>query len=492
MSEEQTGTYSKSIQGGKWVFIATIIQKLLNIVTFFVLARLLAPEDYGAIAVLFIVIGFFSATTTPGFGKALLQRSGDIEAYLDSAWTFSLGKSIGVFLLIFFGAPFITEFFHVQEAAGIIRWSGILVVIGALANSREIYFFKRLDFQKIFWRDVISQIVYMGVAIGWALYIDASAWALFAGHVSRYIAGTVMSYVLYPHWQRMSFAFRKLKDLWWYSKWVVGQNIVGYILGIIDSAFVGRFLNPTSLGIYAKARDLVYAPVSPIMNIVSRVGFLAYARVQDKHAKIQEGFLKTFDIVLAFTLPLFLVLLAEGGLIVQVLLGSKWMAIIVPLKILSLGIIFSSLAAITRPVFDALGRPGINVKLDMLQLVTLVIGIIVGIHFFEVRGVAIAVVVSSSINLIYAILLARPILRLGFDTFWPTLGSVGFALCSVLILALPSYLFWFKEQENPWIIGGWLLVLGITYIIGIWQAGRFFKRGPKQTFLSIIHEMMSV
>lgn len=485
------GVYKKAVNAGKWVFINSVTQKLLNIFTFLILARLLLPSDYGVIAVVFIVVGFFEVVTAPGFQKALLQRQGDADEYLDIDWTFNLIKSFFLFFIIFFSAPALAAFLNVADYMSVIRWSAIFVVITAFGNSKQFYFFKHLDFKKVFWRDIVSQISYMVVAISWALFIDASPWALFAGHLTRFIVGMIMSYVLYPNWQKMSFKFGKLRELWWYSKWVVGQNIFSYVIGILDTVYVGHFLNSSRLGLFTKARDLSYAPIAPFMNIVSRVGFPAYAQIQDKKEKVREGFIKTLDIILAVSIPLALLLLAEGGIIVQTLLGKNWTGMVLPLKILALATILSTLVGIAKPVFDALGKPDVNVRINIIQLLTSLVFIYFGVTYWNLAGVAWALVISWGITLTYSLYKVKPLIHVGWKMLLPTISSVFFANVAVLVLAVPSYVMWMKDREEIIFILPWITILGIVYLLSLWYMGGHYKTGPRHTFLSIVGQVRS-
>lgn len=489
------GVYSKSVQGGKWIIISNVVQKFLSLVTFFVLARLLIPEDYGIIAVVFLITGFFVNIFAIDFQKALMQRadSDTLEEgkWLDTIWTFNLFKSLFFAIIILFLAKPIANFFHITSSINILLWGSLFVFIPALANSRQYYFFKNIEFKKIFWRDTVGQIFYIAVTFLWLFCVSQSVWALLAGHLARYISTVAMSYILFPYYQKMSFQFSQLKKLFGYAKWTTGQNILDYILGIIDSLYIGHLLDANRLGLYTKARDISFIPVSPFFIILDKVGFVAYAQLQGKLEKIQEGFLKTFDVVISVTIPLFLLLLVEGGMIVELLLGKNWLGIVVPLKILSASIIFSSLVAITRPIFDAIGRPDINVKSNIIQLISSISLVYVGAQYYGVNGIAFAMLISWMIILGYVILNARPFLHLGRDKFFGSLITVTAAVVAVLVVSSPLYIYSKFIASNITYSIILVCVSGIAYITALWLVGRLFRHSPWQTLISIWHEIRS-
>lgn len=484
-----TGILHKSIQSGKWFLFGTISQRLINLAAFFVLARLLMPKDYGVLAIVFIVTNFLDRVSAPGFGTALMQKRESVEHYLDTVWTFDLIKSILIAGLIFFLGGYISNFFKIEDSdAIIIKLSGLLIVISALSNSRQLYFFKNLDFKKVFWRDLAGHISYTLVAIGWALFISATVWALFVGYLARYVAGLIMSYILYPIRPRLVFYFSRLKDLFGYSKWIYGQNMLDYFLSSIDNIFVGRLLNTAQLGFYSRARDLPSTFSSPFLSMISKIGFPAYAKVQDRLDKIQEGFLKSMHLLLLITVPLSLLLILEGGTIVSVFLGQKWLPIVVPLKILSFANIFIGLVGLVKPIFNAVGRPEINFKINIIQLIVSVPLIYLGIKFFQLKGAAMAVVIIWLILLFFTIFQARPILKLGKDRIFAPLVSVFAASLGTFIIAVLFRGFIHSHFSSFFIIG-WVAVLGVIYFLMIWLAGLVLKEGPWFTIKSILREL---
>ena len=175
-------------------------------------------------------------------------------------------------------------------------------------------------------------------------------------------------------------------------------------IGFSYNILVGRLLGQQELGLYSRARDLPTTVSWPLLNVLNKIAFSAYSKLQDQKEKIQEGFLKSLDILLLVTIPFSLLLLVEGGSIVSVLLGANWMSIILPLKILAVANIFSALVMMQRPIFNAIGRPEINVHANILQIVIFGVFIYLGIHYRGLPGGAFAVTVGWMIMLVILLL----------------------------------------------------------------------------------------
>jgi O-antigen/teichoic acid export membrane protein len=269
----------------------------------------------------------------------------------------------------------------------------------------------------------------------------------------------------------------------------VGQNFFNYAIGILDSIYVGHFLDTRKLGLFTKARDLAYAPVAPFLNIVMRVGFPAYAQIQEKTDKVRIGFVRTLDAVLTVIIPLAVILLVEGGVIVQTLLGSNWLSLVLPLKIFTITTIFRSLADLVKPVFDALGKPEVNVKINAVQLFCMILFMYVGVHYWGLTGVVLALAASWCVTFSYAFLHVKRLLKLGWKMMAPTIVTVFVSAAFTVLIATPSYVFWMKDIEDPIFVFSWLGVFSSFYLASLWFMGGFYKTGPKHTFLSIVREI---
>jgi len=484
----QSGTLSKSIHSGKWMVLDTIVQKILSLGTFFVLARLLTPADYGVIAVVLMITSLTDNLTNHGMELALAQRGGDMEPFLDAMWTINIIKALVLAAGLFLLGPVISWFFHIPEAVPLLRLSGLFIVLPKLGNARQIYFFTELNFKKIFWRDISSQIMYTVGAIGSVFIIGASYWALFIGHMARLLTAVIATYLLHPNWPRLSFRFKQFLFLFAYGKWIGGQNIVNYFTSFIDRLFIGRLLPVDMLGYYSKARDLSSVATASLSSIISKIGFFAYNNIQTKQTKIQDGFIRSLDLILFITLPVCFFLLVEGGAVVSTLLGDKWLSIVLPLKILSLVNIVNVCIGLLYPIFNSLGKPQITLKVMLVRLIASLPIFYIGIRFNELVGAAEAAGVVSLLVLLYAFQKSRAVLKLSLRTILLRFLHITGALLPVAIIAIILRPF-IHSYQNDWLIFSWVIFLGIIYIGNIFWFGKSAKNGPRETLLMIGREL---
>ncbi len=484
------GTYRKSIRSGFWYMASVVGQKSLNLVTFFVLARLLTPNDYGIMTIVMIVVIPLNQLTTVSFGDALVQRQSSIEKFLDPLFTLDLFRMIIIAALIYAFGPEVAAFFHVTDPSLVllIRASGLYLVVAALGNIRTIYLFKELDLRKIFYRDVLGQAAYALAAIGVALFVQRSAWALLAGLFAQVAVGVVSGYVIYPAVPRLSFRFRALVELLGFTKWIYGQEVLDVVIAQIDKIFVGRLMAAGELGIYAKAKDLASTATNSVASMISKVGFAAFAKVQDRLNKVQEGFVKSIDVLVLSSLPFTLLLLVEGGAVVSVFLGPKWLAIAEPLKIFAFGNLLLAFTSIVAPILAALGRPDINFKTNLIRLIVTLPFMYVGYSVHGMSGLAWAVVATWIVLSGYVLLRAKRLMKMHRNLFLPAFVSAGVScggvvLCDLAVRAV------FPGPRSHALDLGILTGLGVFYYVLLFVVGRGIGKGPSHTAFSIMRDL---
>ena len=480
------GTLKKSIEGGKWIFLNTFFQKLISAASFFILARLLLPHDFGIIAIIFILPSLMELFLSPDFSTAIIQKREDPYRYLNQIWTFNLYKSALVAILIFFGAPFIAEFFGVREAVNAIRLSSLIIILPALANPAQIFFFKNIDFKKIFIRDVSAAVAYSAVAITLAFFLK-SFWALFAGNVAQLAIASSTTYSLHPFRPKISSRFKNLFSLWDYIKWLYGQGLVNKIVPSLENGLVAKMTNANQLGLFNRAKNLVSIPVSPFYNIIQRVTFPAYARLQDSHEKIKDGFLKSLHIIFFVSIPTAILFFEASHNIILVLLGPNWVDMDIALKIFGLNLIFNIFPLASAQILNALGKSNTQFKLGLINLALLSIFMAIFVPLKGINGAAFAILLTT---LCLSIVTMRKVMAVLKIKMKEIISPVTIPLfSSIVVLFIGRLLLKTFEPLNNFEFIGIVAFLGIIYVLLVVLSGIFVKRGPYDTLKLIFLEV---
>ena len=361
-------SFSKRVvRGGFWVFSLRIVQQLFSLARLIILARILAPHDFGLMGIALLTMATLETFSETGFQQALIQNKEDIKSYLDAAWTILILRGFILFAILYFIAPYTAIFFKVPEAKPIIQVIGFSILFQAFTNIGVIYFQKELEFNKEFKYQFAGTLVDFIVAIS-AVLILRNVWALVFGLLAGNAARCFVSYLIHPYRPHLSFDLYKAKELFGFGKWILGSSILIFLITQGDNIFVGKLLGATALGFYQMAYRISNMPATEITHVISRVTFPAYSRLQDNIPKLREAYLKVLQFTAFLSIPFAGLIFVLAPDFTKIFLGQKWMPMVPAMQVLCIFGVTRSIGATFGPVFQGIGQPKILTQLAIFQL----------------------------------------------------------------------------------------------------------------------------
>lgn len=358
------------VRGAIWAFALRAAERLFSLLRIIVLARLLAPQDFGLFGITALAMSMLETFSYTGFSWALIQKKGDIRPYLDTAWTVQVIRGATLAGILFITAPYIATFFAAPEATFLLQIAGLSTFIGGLANIGVIYFWKNIDFRKQFAYEISGIVANLVVAVILAILLR-NVWALIYGLLARSFIQAVMSYFIHPFRPKFHLEFMKAKELHNFGRWVFLSGVIVLFLKRLSDVFIGKILGVTMLGFYRMACQIGDLSTSEITKSLSRVTFPAFSSLHDRIHKVREGYLRTLCLISFISLPIggIMVILAED--FTRLVLGEKWLPVVPALRILALWGMIRSIQWSSSPVFYGIGRPDIVTKLQFVELLFL-------------------------------------------------------------------------------------------------------------------------
>ena len=353
--------------------VAQIAARLLTILRTTVLARLLAPEDFGLFGIAMLALSVLETFSQTGFQAALVQNKENVDLYLDTAWTIQVLRGMLLSVVFYSVAPYAAVFFGEPAVTSLVRVLSLSTLFGGLTNVGIIYFQKDLEFQKQFVCQLSSKLVDLVVSVTAALLLR-DAWALVYGLLAGSFLRLVISYVIHPYRPAFRLNVARAKGLFHFGKWMFLFSILIFLINQGDKAFLGKALGATQLGFYQMAFQIGMLPASIITLVVSQVTFPAYAKLQDDPHRLQLAFRRTFAVTSLIVFPIASGLIIFAHQFTLLVLGIRWLPMVPLLQIHTLKGLVWALAGVTGgPLYMALGRPDINFKINLAQAVVLVL-----------------------------------------------------------------------------------------------------------------------
>lgn len=365
--------FQQAAKGGVWMTGIRVLSQGSYLVMLLVLARLLSPHDFGMLGIALLTLSATKKFSNIGINTALIQRKAkDIDEYLNTAWVLNIGRGALIAVVLFLAAPFIARFFGEPNSGlpAVIRVIGFSPLMYGLQNPAVVYFQKDLEFHKEFVYQTTSSFVRFGVGVGYA-FVSPTVWALVAAYMGVNATKLLLSYTLHDYRPWPSVDRTALSELVDYGKWITGSSITHFIYSEGDDAFVGWFLSATALGFYQYAHRIADMPASQFTEVITTVTFPAYSKLQDDPEGLRNALLGTTRLVAVVAFPVSVGTALIAPSFVPVVLGEEWTPMVLPLQLLS---VFGLIHAITRHfggVFNALGRPDYNMKIDVIRIACL-------------------------------------------------------------------------------------------------------------------------
>ncbi len=339
------------------------MRALLQIAQVAVLARLLAPEDYGLMAMVSVVLGFASIFADMGVNSAYVQRQDVTAEQRSSLFWLNVGMSGALTLLMLVFSPLIARFFGDDRLTPLLMLAASTFVVSALGQQVRMTAEKALDFRPVVLLEVASALIGFAAAVtaafaGWGVY------ALILGGILGAVSGTVLAWLFLARGWRPLWRFR-LADVHSYLGFggaLVANNIVNEINRGIDLMLGGRMLGAAALGLYSLPRQIVFQIQGMVNPIITRVGFPLIAQVQADIPRVRAIYLKTLNMTAATNAPLYVGIAFFAPEVVRIVLGDKWLVAADLLRLLA---VWGGLRSTVNPIGSLLlgmGRADLSLK----------------------------------------------------------------------------------------------------------------------------------
>ena len=355
------------VSGTFWISLSEAMTTLMGVVSNIVAARIVAPAQFGIMATVTLTVAILETFTTSGFDEALVQREGDVSAYLDTVWSWNVLRGL-VFVVLLAGAgPLLAAWYHEPALNWVALATAPYALFQGLRNVGPVAYQRELRFRRIFAMN-LGQAGLMLVVYLPAILILRDVRALIIGYLASAFGALVVSYVGHPYRPRFRLSGSKLRELARFGKWVTGMAAVGFVVTRGDDLFISKYLGLTALAYYQQAYSLSNLPATHVTHVLARASFPAYSRLQGDPKAMRKTFVDVSRATLLVSAPLSVLLWAAAPDLVDLVLGPRWHPVIPLIRILVVAGFLRSFAALAGYYFYAVGRPDLNFRMNLPRL----------------------------------------------------------------------------------------------------------------------------
>ncbi len=388
----------KIVKSCFWVFAMRISKRLLEFLRTIILARILAPDDFGLMAIALLALATLERFSQTGVQQALIQIKSNVKDYFDTAWIIQIFRGILISLVLFFGAPLISDFFSEPKAVNLIRAVAFSELLKSFINIRVIFFQKKLEFNKQFLFETLGTITDLIVSVILALVLKNS-WAMVYGLLAGNFIRLIFSHLLFETRFPTQFDRNKMLPLLKFGKYLFFQSFILFLITQGDDAVVGRYISAAALGIYSLAYKLSNIGATEISHVISSVTFPAFSQIQDNEKKLKKGISSTLELVTLFSIPMSLYLVFFTEPIVELILGKQWLNAVSVIKVLSIFGLTRSIGSSFGPVYRAINKLHVPLRINIITLIIQYALILPWIGQLELMKISIAVTIAGFVGM---------------------------------------------------------------------------------------------
>lgn len=371
-------------QATKWSSVTEIIAKLISPIVNILLARLLAPEAFGIVATITMVISFAEVFTDAGFQKYLIQHEFKDEDELNRStnvafWT-NLGVSVLICGIIFVFRDPIAVVVGSEGLGNSISIASVLIIIAAFSSIQMARYKRSFDFRTLFFARMATSVIPLVITVPLALILR-NYWALLIGNMVSQLCNAVILTVKSDWKPGFYYDFQLLKEMFSFTAWSFLESISIWLSANIGVFIVGSCLSEYYLGLYKTSMATVNSYMAIITGAITPVLFSALSRYQSQEGPFRKTYYSFQRIVAVLILPMGCGIFLFRDLVTDVLLGSQWSEAggFIGLwgLICAIKIVFSDFAS---EVYRSKGAPKISLLVQLLHL-----GFVVPVLLYFVR-----------------------------------------------------------------------------------------------------------
>ena len=450
-----------------WTFAQQFGNQLIGFIVSLVLARILLPKEFGLIGMIAVFVSVGQALIHSGLTQSLIRTKGPDKKDYSTVFFFNLAASLLIYLIIYFSAPLIANFYNQPILVELVRLYCLIFIINAFSAVQQARLTKRMDFKTQALIALPATVASGVVGISLA-YSGFGVWSLVWSQISLALISTIQLWI-YAKWRpSLVFDWDIFRTHFKFGYQLTLSSLLNKVFNNIFLIVIGRFFSASQVGFYTRAETMKQLPVTNISNALNKVTYPLFATIQDDDVRLKRVYKQLMQMVVFVIAPtlIFLAVLAEP--LFRFLFTEKWLPAVPYFQILCVTGILYPVHAYNLNVLKVKGRSDLFLKLAIVKKVITVIAIVIGIQF-GIFGLLYAQVILSILSFfINAYYTDRFINYSAWQQVNDIIPIIGVALVPGLAVFFADQ---WLEQSADWIriltgiILGLILYGGISLII---------------------------
>jgi len=458
----QQNVNKKAGRAVKWSFFTEMLSKLVTPAVNMILARLLAPEAFGAIATVTLVLSFAEIFTDAGFQKYIVQHEFESEEELYKStnvafWTNTLVSVIFIVVITLARHP-LADLVGSPGLGNALAIASLNILIVTFCSTQTAVHRRNMDFKKLFYARTCTLFIPALVTVPLAFWLR-SYWALLIGTMVTNLVNAIVL-AAFSKWKpRLMFDIAVFKSMFSFSMWILIDAVLVWLTSYIGTFIVGRHLDDYHLGLYKTSISTVNSITSLFSSSIAPVMFSNLSRCQNDDGEMKNVFYTYQRLAGVVLIPMGVGMFLYRDLLRMILLGEQWVEATEFLGIWgflsAVTIVFSNFCS---TFYRSKGKPKLSMISQAIYLCVLIPALL-----FSVRVSFRALYYARSLATVFAVIQSFIIMRIVFKfKIHQTILNVFPIVFSSLVMGAVALLLQQLGSSIIWQIASILLCI-ITY-----------------------------
>lgn len=435
----------RQVTGGLiWTYAERMLAQSVTIIVTIILARLIAPEEYGIVSIVNVFINIANSFVMGGFGNSLIQKKDADEVDFSTVFYFSLVFSCGIYFVLFCFAGTIAEFYNISELKLIIRVMALRLPIAAINSIQQAYISKQMRFKKFFFATLGGTVFSAIVGISMA-YTGFGIWAVVAQYLTNVCIDTIVLWFLSGWKPKFVYSAKRMRTLFSYGWKIMCVSVMTTLYTNLRNLVIGKKYTSEDLAFSEKGEQFPSAIAGNINSSITKVLFPVLSEYQHDNEQLLRMVRRSIKVGTYILFPIMFGFAVVSRPFVSSFMTDKWIGCVPFLQIMCVLYALQPLQTASLQCIKAKGKSKLYLWVDILKKI---VGIFILIVTIAVVDNVIVIVWGALIVEIFSVVILFPINKRLIEYRYrdqildilPNIGITTVMCCLILVMnALISF-----------------------------------------------------
>lgn len=349
-----------------WSFFEKAGNQIVSLLVQIVLARILAPSDFGAMAIMVVFTNLGTTFMLSGLNTAIIQKKELEESDPSTAFWLSFAISVLFFLIIWLTSPVIASFYSAPSLVGPLRVLSLMVVFGSLSSIQTALITRALNFKRIFIASSTSLVLSAVAGIAVAL-AGGGVWSLVCQQLCISIVNCIALTAQTRWLPKASFSMKSAKELYSFGWKLMTSGLLESLYQSFADLIVGKLFSSSELGYFSQGRKYPQAVGWALDSAMQPVILSSISKLQDDRKQARQFIVTSLRCACFVVMPSMFFLAACANSLIPVALGEQWTPIVPVFQLFAITYAFISIQSVNLQSINAMGRSDLYLKIEILK-----------------------------------------------------------------------------------------------------------------------------